>query len=69
MLSAQVPFSGVARGMWVNVCLPVAELTRALFKGAAFKCLDALTLTGTVRLRRIATLREAPPPAAYDIVS
>ncbi|KAG2436077.1 hypothetical protein HYH02_011588 [Chlamydomonas schloesseri] len=73
-LHCQVPLSSVPRDSWLNLVLPLADLAAAVFRpgggggagglggsGPLYRSLDSLHLAGTCRLRRICTLRDAPP--------
>ena len=37
-LHCQVPLSNIRRDVWLNLALPLAELTASYFKGAVFRC-------------------------------
>ncbi len=65
-LHARIPLPSVPRGVWVHLALDLVDLVGHSFAGASFARLEALALGAACKLRRIYTLRDAPPPPAGE---
>ncbi|DAZ99674.1 TPA: hypothetical protein N0F65_001911 [Lagenidium giganteum] len=61
-LHVQVPFSagGVSRDTWMNLVLDLAALTESYFPGSAFRSMESICISGTCRIKRIFTMKDAP---------
>jgi hypothetical protein len=60
-VTVQVPLMSVLRGTWLNLSLPLAELTQMMFNGAVHRSIETVSISGTARIRRIATMRDSLP--------
>ncbi|KAM6980722.1 protein CFAP20DC [Aplochiton taeniatus] len=62
-LHARIPFIGLKREMWSNVCIDLVSFTGELFKGAGYLTLDGITVCASCKLRRIFTMKTEPAGA------
>lgn len=62
-LHCQVPLTAVRRGMWLNLVLNVADIVAANFRGQELRAVELIALGAVCRLRKIFTLKQAPPVA------
>eukprot|EP00191_Tetraselmis_sp_GSL018_P010785 CAMPEP_0177618370 /NCGR_PEP_ID=MMETSP0419_2-20121207/25531_1 /TAXON_ID=582737 /ORGANISM="Tetraselmis sp., Strain GSL018" /LENGTH=322 /DNA_ID=CAMNT_0019117247 /DNA_START=324 /DNA_END=1289 /DNA_ORIENTATION=+ len=60
-LHAQVPLQGLKWGCWTNLVLNVFSIAEACFPGRSFRSIDHITLGGCFKLRKVFTLKQAPP--------
>ncbi|XP_062324654.1 uncharacterized protein C3orf67 homolog isoform X1 [Osmerus eperlanus] len=63
-LHARIPFVGLKRCIWCNMCIDLVSFIAELFKGAGFLSLDGITLSASCKLRRIFTMKEEPTGAS-----
>uniref|UniRef100_A0A3P8XDC6 CFA20 domain-containing protein n=1 Tax=Esox lucius TaxID=8010 RepID=A0A3P8XDC6_ESOLU len=63
-LHAKIPFVGLKRNVWCNMCIDLVSFTGELFKGAGFLSLDGITVTASCKLRRIFTMKTEPAGAS-----
>ncbi|KAL0978134.1 hypothetical protein UPYG_G00166590 [Umbra pygmaea] len=59
-LHARIPFVGLKRNVWCNMCIDLVSFTGELFKGAGFLSLDGITVSASCKLRRIFTMKSEP---------
>ncbi|XP_072239133.1 protein CFAP20DC [Leuresthes tenuis] len=64
LLHAKIPYVGLKRNTWSTLCIDLASLASALFKG--FLSLDAITLFATCKVRRIFTMKAEPAAVSDD---
>ncbi|XP_076012967.1 protein CFAP20DC [Genypterus blacodes] len=65
-LHARIPFVGLKRNIWCNLCIDVVSFIGGLFKGAAFLTLDGITLSASCQVRRIFTMKTEPAGISDD---
>ncbi|XP_071383091.1 protein CFAP20DC [Centroberyx affinis] len=65
-LHARIPFVGLKRNIWSNLCIDLASFTGELFKGTGFLTLDGITLSASCKLRRIFTMKAEPTGMSAD---
>jgi hypothetical protein len=53
------------RDAWLNLAVPLAEVSCTFFRGCVFRTLDSISISGSFLIRRVFTMRDAP----YDISS
>ena len=57
------------RESWLNLVLSLNEMTPLLFRGAAYRQLDTLAISGgTCKIRRVFTLKEVCPSSIEEKV-
>ncbi|KAM8915769.1 protein CFAP20DC isoform 2-T2 [Spinachia spinachia] len=64
LLHARIPFAGLKRSIWSNLCIDLESFSGELFKG--FLTLDAITLFATCKVRRIFTMKSEPTGVSND---
>ncbi|KAL6112038.1 cfap20dc [Pungitius sinensis] len=64
LLHARIPFVGLKRSIWSNLCIDLESFSGELFKG--FLTLDAITLFATCKVRRIFTMKTEPSGGSND---
>ena len=67
-LHARVPMGPIARGVWLNLCFDVRDMTARLWPGAEFQSIELVSVGAACKLRRMATMRGAPVDTTDDDV-
>ncbi|KAF7664308.1 hypothetical protein LDENG_00180650 [Lucifuga dentata] len=65
-LHARIPFVGLKRNIWCNLCIDLVSFIGELFKGAGFLTLDGITLSASCKIRRIFTMKTEPAGISDD---
>lgn len=64
-LHSSIPLT-VKRGIWNNLCFDMGNMVSQAFPGFAFASLNAITLSGTLKLRKVFTTKSRPPDTTGD---
>ena len=67
-LHARVPMGPIRRGVWLNLCFDVRDMTSRLWPGTEFQSMELISVGAACKLRRIATLRGALVDTTEDDV-
>lgn len=67
-LHARVPMGPIQRGIWLNLCFDVRDMTARLWPGTEFQSVELISVGAACKLRRIATLRGALVDTTEDDV-
>ena len=59
-LLVKTVLQGLPQDQWCNYCLDLEQLVPVFFPGHHFQSLEAISVRGSCRLRRICTLRDLP---------
>lgn len=60
-LHVQIPFDArVTRDQWINLVFDLQALTETYFPGSTFRSMESICISGSCKLKRVFTMKDAP---------
>lgn len=60
-LHVQIPFDArVTRDQWINLVFDLQALTETYFAGSTFRSMESICISGSCKLKRVFTMKDAP---------